>query len=201
MQSAQTLTNAMLNQHEQPAVISAIMKQQMTQRMRQCVNDGMDVLGGAGICNGKANFLASAYANVPIAITVEGANILTRSLILYGQGLTRSHPHLLHVIQAITKGDDQKGFNSALTGLIQHGVANTLSSLSSAVTRSRSRGNDPVAHYESQLLRLSTNFALCSDFAMVMGGKLKSAEFISGRFADIISSLYLGYATLWHYQK
>ena len=81
MQSAQNLTNAMLNLHEQPAVISAIMKQQMTQRMRVCVNDGMDVLGGAGICNGKANFLANAYTNVPIAITVEGANILTRSLI------------------------------------------------------------------------------------------------------------------------
>ena len=85
MQSAQTLTNAMLNQHEQPAVISAIMKQQMTQRMRVVVNEGMDVLGGAGICNGKANFLANAYANVPIAITVEGANILTRSLIQFGQ--------------------------------------------------------------------------------------------------------------------
>ena len=201
MQSAQQLTNAMLNQHEQPAVISAIMKQQMTSRMRQTVNDGMDILGGAGICNGQANFLAAPYANVPIAITVEGANILTRSLIIFGQGLTRSHPHLLHVIQAITKGDDMKGFNKALAGLISHGATNAMRSVAAAATRSRSRGSDPVAHYESQLLRLSSNFALCSDFAMIMGGKLKSAEFISGKFADVISSLYLGYATLWHYQK
>lgn len=201
MQSAQQLTNAMLNQHEQPAVISAIMKQQMTSRMRQVVNDGMDILGGAGICNGKANFLASAYANIPIAITVEGANILTRSLIIFGQGLTRSHPHLLHVIQAIQKGDDMAGFNKALASLISHGASNAFKSVTLAATRSRSLGSDNVAHYESQLLRLSTNFALCSDFAMVMGGKLKSAEFISGKFADVISSLYLGYATLWHYKK
>ena len=201
MQSAQGLTNAMLNQHEQPAVISAIMKQQMTQRMRVVVNEGMDVLGGAGICNGKANFLANAYANVPIAITVEGANILTRSLIQFGQGLTRSHPHLLHVIQAIQKGDDMSGFNASLAGVINHGFVNTGRSLALAVTRSRSRGSDPAAHYESQLLRLSANFALCSDFAMIMGGKLKSAEFISGRFADVISNLFLGYATLWHYKK
>lgn len=183
------------------AVISAIMKQQMTQRMRVVVNEGMDVLGGAGICNGKANFLANAYANVPIAITVEGANILTRSLIQFGQGLTRSHPHLLHVIHAIQKGDDMSGFNAALAGVINHGFANTGRSLVMAATRSRSRGSDPVKHYESQLLRLSANFALCSDFAMIMGGKLKSAEFISGRFADVVSNLFLGYATLWQYSK
>lgn len=116
MQSAQLLTNSMLNKHEQPAVISAIMKQQMTSRMRSVVNDGMDVLGGAGICNGPSNFLANAYSSIPIAITVEGANTLTRSLIQFGQGLTRAHPHLIHIVESIGKGNDMKGFNSALTG-------------------------------------------------------------------------------------
>ena len=201
MQAAQTLTNSMLNKHEQPAVISAIMKQQMTSRMRSVVNDGMDVLGGAGICNGPSNFLANAYANVPIAITVEGANILTRSLIQYGQGLTRSHPHLLNLIKAIQHGDDLKGFNDALGKTIGHGVANTSRSVAAAVTRRRLRGSDPLGYYESQLSRLAANFALCSDFAMTMGGSLKFAEFTSGRYADVMSNLYLGYATLWYYQK
>ena len=201
MVSAQLLTNAMLNKHEQPAVISAIMKQQMTHRMRQVVNDGMDVLGGAGICNGPANFLANAYTAVPIAITVEGANILTRSLIQFGQGLTRSHPHLLHLIKSIQHGDDLKGFNSALTSIIGHAVGNVGRSLSAAAGRRRSKGSDAVGYYESQLGRLSTNFALCSDFALTMGGKLKFAEFTSGRFADVLSNIFLGYAVLWHYQK
>ncbi|CAN0187133.1 unnamed protein product, partial [Hapterophycus canaliculatus] len=102
--SGQALMNSMLNGHEQPAVLSAVMKQQMTMRMRQNINDGMDVLGGAGICNGPSNFMGNAYMAIPIAITVEGANTLTRSLIIFGQGLTRSHPHLLDIIRSIQDG-------------------------------------------------------------------------------------------------
>jgi acyl-CoA dehydrogenase len=201
MQSTQALTNAMLNQHEQPAVISAIMKQQMTERMRKCVNDGMDILGGAGICNGRSNFLGNAYACVPIAITVEGANTLTRSLIQFGQGLTRSHPHLLNIINSIQNGNDQEGFNKALQKTIGHALMNTGRSLNGTLFRRRVKGNDPVGYYDSQLNKLSANFALCSDFALVLGGKLKFAEFTSGRFADVLSNLYLGYATLWYYQQ
>ena len=201
MQSAQLLTNAMLNQHEQPAVISAIMKQQMTHRMRLVVNDGMDILGGAGICNGPSNFLANAYCSIPIAITVEGANILTRNLIQFGQGLTRSHPTLLHMIKAINHGDDMKGFNKALGETITHGATNLGRSLAAVATRQRFKGNNPVAYYESQLGRLSANFALCSDFAMTMGGGLKFAEFTSGRYADVLSNIFLGYAVLWHHTK
>lgn len=201
MQSAQELTNAMLNKHEQPAVISAIMKQQLTSRMRAVVNDGMDILGGAGICNGPNNFLANAYNTVPIAITVEGANILTRSLIQYGQGLTRSHPHLLNMIKSIQKGDDMPGFNAALTKIIGHFASNSARSISSAISRKRSRGSDPVEYYESQLNRLSANFAVCADVGMTMGGTLKFAELTSGRYADVMSNLYLGYAVLWHYKK
>lgn len=204
MQGAQLLTNAMLNQHEQPAVISAIMKQQMTSRMRIVVNDGMDVLGGAGICNGPANFLGNAYCNIPIAITVEGANVLTRSLIQFGQGLTRSHPHLLSMISSIQKGNDVAGFNTALFNILRHTFANTGRAVTAAITRQRIRGSGKegaIAYYESQLSRLCADFAVCSDLALTMGGKLKAAEFVSGRYADVLSNLYLGYATLWFHNK
>uniref|UniRef100_A0A7S1TSJ0 Acyl-coenzyme A dehydrogenase n=1 Tax=Phaeomonas parva TaxID=124430 RepID=A0A7S1TSJ0_9STRA len=202
MTGAQHLVNSMINQHEQPAVISAIMKQQMTHRMRVCVNDAMDVVGGAGICNGKNNFIANAYTAVPIAITVEGANTLTRSLIQFGQGLTRSHPHLLDIIRSIEAGNDQTGFNSHLTKIIGHAVTNTGRSLGSAVLRSRSKGaGDNSAYWESQMNRLAANFALSADISLTMGGKIKFAEALSGRYADVLSNLYLGYATLWYHAQ
>lgn len=200
MISGQFLTNAMLNHHEQPAVISAIMKQQMTSRMRTIVNNGMDILGGAGICNGPRNFLANAYTGVPIAITVEGANILTRSLIQFGQGLNRAHPHLLHLVASIQHGDHVKGFYGEVANILKHAVSNGASAFIDSFTRSRNKDN-LVDHYTSQLERLSASFAFCSDVALSMGGKLKVAEFISGRFADVLSNIYLGYATLWHYSK
>ncbi|CAM9317431.1 unnamed protein product [Ectocarpus sp. 6 AP-2014] len=196
--SGQALMNSMLNGHEQPAVLSAVMKQQMTTRMRQNINDGMDVLGGAGICSGPANFMGNPYMAIPIAITVEGANTLTRSLIIFGQGLTRSHPHLLDIIRSIQHGDDQKGFNKALGQIIGHGVANSTRSFARALTRSRSRGSDPAAYYASQLDRLTAAFAYCSDIALTMGGKIKFAEMLSGRYADVLSGLFLGYSTLWY---
>uniref|UniRef100_A0A7S1TSL9 Acyl-coenzyme A dehydrogenase n=1 Tax=Phaeomonas parva TaxID=124430 RepID=A0A7S1TSL9_9STRA len=202
MTGAQHLVNSMINQHEQPAVISAIMKQQMTHRMRVCVNDAMDVLGGAGICNGPANFMANAYTAVPIAITVEGANTLTRSLIQYGQGLTRSHPHLLDIITSIQKGNDQAGFNSHLASIISHAVVNTGRSAGGVLFRSRMKGaGDTADYHESQLNRLAANFALCADISLTMGGQIKFAEALSGRYADVLSNLYLGYATLWYHSQ
>jgi len=108
---------------------------------------------------------------------------------------------LLHIIQSITKGDDVKGFQKAVFATVAHGATNTGRSLSAALFRKRSKGGNLVGYYESQLSKLSANFALCSDFALTMGGKLKSAEFTSGRFADVLSNLFLGYATLWHYSK
>jgi len=202
MTASQHLVNSMINQHEQPAVISAIMKQQMTDRMRVCVNDAMDVLGGAGICNGPSNFMANAYTAVPIAITVEGANTLTRSLIQFGQGLTRSHPHLLDIIKSIQAGDDVKGFNAHLAKIVGHAVVNTTRSLGAAITRSRMRGpGDTSPYWESQLNRLSANFAIAADISLTLGGKIKFAEALSGRYADVLSNLYLGYATLWFHAQ
>ncbi|KAF1330917.1 Acyl-coenzyme a dehydrogenase, partial [Globisporangium splendens] len=200
MQSGQHMVNAMINQHEQPAVISGVCKQQITDRGRDVVIRGMDVLGGAGICKGPNNFLASVYTSLPVAITVEGANILTRSLIIFGQGLTRAHPHLYELIKTIQHGDDIAGFKREVNNLVKHGVVNTTGSLTSAVTRSRSK-NDLLEHYESQLSKIAKNFAMSADLALVLGGKLKFAEMISGRFADVFSSLYLGYSALWFYKN
>lgn len=196
--SGQGLMNAMLNQHEQPAVLSAVMKQQLTTRMRASVNDGMDVLGGAGICNGPNNFMANAYTAIPIAITVEGANTLTRSLIIFGQGLTRSHPHLLDIVKAIQKGDDMEGFNKHLGLMVRHGVVNAGRSFGRAMLRKRTRGGGLEAHYASQMDRLTAAFAFCSDVSLTMGGKIKFAEMLSGRYADVLSNLVLGYAVLWY---
>ncbi|KAJ0400481.1 hypothetical protein ATCC90586_003953 [Pythium insidiosum] len=200
MRSGQFMVNAMINQHEQPAVISGVCKQQITHRGRDTVIRAMDVLGGAGICRGPNNFLAGVYTSLPVAITVEGANILTRSLIIFGQGLTRAHPHLYDLIKTIQHGDDIAGFKREVNNLVQHGVANTLGSVTSAVTRSRSK-SDLLSHYESQMSKIAKNFAVTADLALVLGGKLKFAEMISGRFADVFSSLYLGYSAMWFYKN
>lgn len=200
MQSGQHMVNAMINKHEQPAVISGVCKQQITQRGRDTVLRGMDVLGGAGICKGPNNFLANVYTSLPVAITVEGANILTRSLIIFGQGLTRAHPHLYELIKTIQAGDDIAGFKREVANLVKHGATNAVGSLTTAVTRSRSK-NNLLEHYESQLSKLAKNFAVSADLSLVLGGKLKFAEMVSGRFADVFSSIYLGYSALWFYQN
>lgn len=200
MTAAQTLMNAMLNDHEQPSVLSAIMKAEMTSRMRAVINDSMDVMGGAAICRGPNNFLANTYAMVPIAITVEGANTLTRSLIIFGQGLMRSHPHLLDLVKSIQNGNDQAGFNRELTNMITHGVSNTFRSLGKAAFRSRSKSN-LEEHYISQLERIAANFAISSDISLTLGGAIKFKEMLSGRYADVFSNLYLGYATVWWYKN
>lgn len=200
MTSAQFLCNSMINQHEQPAVISAIMKQQLTHRMRNVINDAMDVMGGAGICNGPANFLANGYQAIPIAITVEGANTLTRTLIQYGQGLTRSHPHLLHIIQSIQNGNDLAGFRQHALAAVGHAFTSGAQSFTRSLLRSHSKSN-VSEYYESQLNRLASSFAFAADVSLTLGGKIKFAEYLSGRYADVLSNLYLGYATLWYHSQ
>jgi len=160
------------------------------------------VLGGAGICNGPNNFMANAYTAVPIAITVEGANTLTRSLIQFGQGLTRSHPHLLDLIRSIENGNDMQGFNTHLAKTIGHATTNLGRSVGAVALRSRSKSSGDASDYwESQLNRLAANFALCADVSLTLGGQIKFAESLSGRYADVLSNLYLGYATLWFHAQ
>lgn len=200
MTSAQLLVNSMLGQHEQPAVLSAVMKYETTNRARHVINDAMDVMGGAGICRGPNNMIGNGYMALPIAITVEGANILTRSMITFGQGLNRAHPNLIKIVNTIEKGDDVDGFMTEVKGFLGHLASNVGRSLTRAVLRPRSK-NDLEAYYEGQLSRLSANFAVSADLALVLGGRLKFEEMLSGRFADAFGTLYLGYSCLWFYQK
>jgi len=198
--SAQMLINSMLAKHEQPAVLSAVMKYETTSRARSVVNDAMDIVGGAGICRGPNNLIGNGYMSLPIAITVEGANILTRSMITFGQGLNRAHPHLINIVNTIEKGDDVKGFTKEVSGFMGHLFTNIGRSLTRAVFRPRSK-TDLAAYYEGQLSRLAANFAVSADLALVLGGRLKFEEMLSGRFADAFGTLYLGYASLWYYQQ
>jgi hypothetical protein len=200
MTSAQMLINSMLSNHEQPAVLSAVMKYETTSRSRQVVNDAMDVLGGAGICRGPNNHVGNGYMGLPIAITVEGANILTRSMITFGQGLNRAHPNLIHIVNSIEKGDDVKGFQKETMGFLGHLATNVGRSFSRALFRPRSKSN-LLKYYEGQLSRLASNFAVSADLALVLGGRLKFEEMLSGRFADSLGTLYLGYACCWFYQQ
>lgn len=200
MTAAQTLINSMLANHEQPAVLSAVMKYETTHRARRVVNDAMDIAGGSGICRGPANLIGNGYMALPIAITVEGANILTRSMMIFGQGINRAHPNLLKIVNTLEKGDDVAGFTREVRGFLGHLVTNASRSVSRAFLRPRSKG-DLSKYYEGQLSRLAANFAYSGDLALILGGKLKFEEMVSGRFADAFGTLYLGYACVWYYNQ
>ena len=208
MDAARTLTTGALDSGESPSVISAILKYQLTERMRQAINDAMDIQGGAGICQGPHNILGRIYQAIPISITVEGANILTRSLIIYGQGAIRCHPYVLAEIQAAQDFDQvraQRNFDRALWGHVGFVLSNFARALCQGVTGARLVHTPEVAgetrRYYQQLSRYSAAFAFLSDMAMLsLGGALKRKEKLSGRFADVLSLLYLCSATLKRYE-
>jgi acyl-CoA dehydrogenase len=203
MNAARTLTAGAVDAGERPAVLSAIVKAYLTEGMRQVVNDAMDIRAGAGICRGPRNILALAYQAVPIGITVEGANILTRSMIIYGQGAIRSHPYVQEEMRAVLEGDIAR-FDRAFFGHVGHVASNAVRAFLLGVTNGRLL-RPPVEgeqkRYYGQLTRMSAAFALVSDAAMAtLGGQLKRREKISGRLADALAWLYLGSATLKRFQ-
>ena len=202
MEAARTLTATAIDQGEKPAVISAIVKYNMTERMREVLNDAMDVQGGSGICMGPKNLLARPYQSIPIAITVEGANILTRTMITFGQGAIRCHPYVIEEIQSC-HSDDLERFDKALFGHMGFTVSNASRALFLALTRSKLAASPSVGsdkRYYQQLTRMSAAFAFVADVAMlVLGGSLKRREKLSGRLADVLSQLYLASAVLKHY--
>ena len=150
--AAQHLFNAILATGQKPPVLSAIMKQQCTEKGRESINEAMDIIGGAGIIKGPSNYLASGYQAIPIGITVEGANTLTRSLIIFGQGLNRSHPHLLDLIQTIQKGNDLQGFNRELTLVFKHAFTNLGRSVSRGLSvQLQPKGGNIVGYHEAQV--------------------------------------------------
>ncbi|MEC5160400.1 MULTISPECIES: acyl-CoA dehydrogenase [unclassified Janthinobacterium] len=209
MDATRKLSALAVDLGEKPAVISAIAKYHVTERARAVVNDGMDVLGGKGICMGPSNFLARAYQQIPIAVTVEGANILTRCLIIFGQGAIRAHPYVLKEMHASTETDGRKAlldFDDAFFGHVGFVCANAARALCYGLTGAllkpevRAAAEDMLRYYRA-VDRLSTAFALMTDFAMfVLGGSLKRRERISARLGDILSQMYLISATLKRFE-
>lgn len=199
MNSARILTAAAVDAGQKPAVLSAVVKAYLTESMRQVVNDAMDIRGGAGICRGPRNVLAPAYMAVPIGITVEGANILTRSMIIYGQGAIRCHPYVREEMMAVAAGDVGR-FDRAFFGHVGFVVRNAVRSLVLGLAGARIAGprrRGPAGRYLREFSRASAGFALLSDIALaVLGGQLKRREKISGRFADVLAWLYLGSAAV-----
>jgi len=208
MNAAVAVTSGAIDQGEKPAVPSAILKYHCTELGRKIANDTMDVHGGKAIMLGPKNYIGHAYMATPIAITVEGANILTRSLIIYGQGAIRCHPFVLRELQAAADEDNDQGlidFDDALFGHIGYGISNVARSLFLALTHakfSRVPLNTPTRRYYQNINRYSAAFALASDFAMLtLGGELKKRELLSARLGDVLSSMYLASTVLKHFEN
>lgn len=203
MEAARVYTCGAVDSGQKPAVVSAVMKLQQTELLRRLVLDGMDVLGGAGLCRGPRNLLADGYTAAAIGITVEGANILTRSLILFGQGAIRCHPYARKEIRALAEGDS-KAFRRALLGHAGFLLGNLLRSFLLGLTRGRlasSPVSGPTARYYRRLAWASARFAALADLAMLsLGGKLKLREKLSGRFADALSWMILGVCALRRFE-
>src|SRR5581483_10387900 len=207
-EAARGVTASMVGRGEKPSVISAIMKYQTTERMRRSLNDAMDLHGGRGICDGQSNYLMAAYQAMPIAITVEGANILTRSLITFAQGALRSHPYLYKEIQACQDADSERGlaaFDAAFTSHLAFSLSNVAGALFHNVTFGLfARVPDKAygtAEWYRQLWRASRNFALVADLTVaVLGGGLKVKQKLTGRLADALSELYLLCCVLKRYE-
>ncbi|MBL8476440.1 MAG: acyl-CoA dehydrogenase [Methyloversatilis sp.] len=209
MDAARRMTAGAIDLGEKPSVVSAIVKYHITERARVVVNDGMDILGGKGICLGPSNFLGRAYQQIPIGITVEGANILTRSLIIFGQGAIRCHPYVLREMRAALADDTPAAlaeFDDALFSHIGYTASNAIRALVTGLTGSHWVGvpsgvAPETRRYYQQLTRFSTAFAFISDAAMLtMGGDLKRKEKLSARLGDILSQMYLCSATLKRYE-
>ena len=207
MDAGRRLTCAALDQGEKPSVVSAILKYYNTENMRVVVNDGMDIIGGKGICMGPSNFLGRPYQAIPVGITVEGANILTRSLIIFGQGAIRCHPWLMKEITAASMPDKQealKNFDAALMGHIGYAIQNGARSLFHGLTRG-TFADAPIvgsnAKYYRRLARMSAAYSFLADFAMLfLGGGLKRREMLSGRFADGLMHMYMASAVLKRFE-
>lgn len=192
-----------LDQKIAPPVVTAIAKFNATEEARRTINDGMDIMGGAGISMGPRNAIASSYIGLPISITVEGANILTRTLMIFGQGALRAHPYAFKEVNSVEKGD-LKGFDEAFWGHIGHIVRNAFRSVLLSMTRGHlfcSHASGPSRRYVQKLAWISASFAIMTDLAMgMMGGKLKVREKLTGRFADVISWLFIASATIKRFE-
>lgn len=197
-EAARALTASMVDEGQKPAVISALLKYRTTEAMRDSFNDAMDIHGGRAIQDGPTNYLFSGYANVPVAITVEGANILTRTLITFAQGALRAHPYLYKEIEAAQDSDRSRGiaaFDKAFGGHVSFMLRNIVGSFVHALTFgvfASAPANNEMSRWYKQLARYAQSFALVGDWTVAfLGGDLKRKQRLSGRMADILSDLYL----------
>ncbi|MBL0456817.1 acyl-CoA dehydrogenase FadE [Aeromonas enteropelogenes] len=207
MGAAANLTVTGIDLGEKPSVISAIVKYHLTDRAQKCIIDAMDIHGGKAICMGPNNYLARGYQGAPIAVTVEGANILTRSMIIYGQGAIRCHPYVLPEMLAASHPDKEqalKDFDKAVFSHVGFAISNLVRSFWLGLTGARFAAapyGDQTKRYYQQLSRLSANLAFLSDMAMgTLGGELKRKERVSARLGDVLSQLYLASSALKRYQ-
>lgn len=207
MNAARTMTAGAVDLGEKPSVLSGVVKYHLTERMRTCINDAMDVHGGKGICMGPKNYLGRGYQSIPISITVEGANILTRNMMIFGQGAIRCHPYVLKEMQATQDPDENAAlerFDQLLFEHVGFALGNASGSLLLGLTGGRlakNPGNAETSGYYAQLSRLAAAFATLTDVTMLtLGGELKRRERISARLGDVLSNLYMASATLKHYQ-
>ncbi len=206
MDAARTLTAKAVDQGEKPSVTSAIVKYHLTETMRRIINDAMDVQGGSGISMGPRNFLGRVYQAIPISITVEGANILTRSMIIFGQGAIRCHPYVLKEMQALANVDEQEGlvhFDRAFIGHIGFTISNAVRSIVLGLSGGQvvRFGDERTRPYYQRLSHLSAALAFSADIAMlIVGGALKRKERLSARLGDVLSYLYLASAVLKRYE-
>ena len=207
-EAARAVTAAMVSRGERPSVISALMKYQTTERMRRAVNDAFDVHGGRAICDGPTNYLQSAYQMVPIGITVEGANILTRTLITFAQGALRSHPYLYREIKAAQDADTERGLDAFDRALGEHvafsfanGCGAFFHNITGAIFAPAPEKSFDTANWYRQLARASRSFAFVADLSVAtLGGSLKTKQKISGRLADALSELYVLACVLKRYE-
>lgn len=182
-------TNHILDSGSTPSVITAIMKQQTTERARNILNHGMDIYSGSGICVGKNNFFTNFYNSSPVGITVEGSNTLTRGLIIFGQGLNKSHPYIFPIFQNIQE-DNLKDFQQNFNKLFIDIVKNYLCVLNPIYRKD---------NLQSRLDKVTLKFSVLSNFIALLGGKIKSKQMISGNMSDILSNIYLSYSLIWYH--
>lgn len=208
MDAVRTMTATSIDAGEKPSVASAIAKYHLTERMRKTINAAVDVHGGSAICMGPRNPLGRSYQAVPISITVEGANILTRSLIIFGQGSVRSHPWILKEMEAAQMPDSPEAlaiFDQAISNHALMFVSNLSNSFLGSFSKRlfvRTNVASPAQQHYQTLSHLSARFGLMADLMMLrFGGDLKRLEFYSCLLGDLLSSLYMASAVLKHYQS
>jgi acyl-CoA dehydrogenase len=203
LEAGRRFTAGGIDSGAKPPIASAIAKYQFTEIFRKVINDGMDIVGGAGISRGPRNLFANAYTGLPISITVEGANIMTRTLILFGQGAIRCHPYAYREIEALATGNT-KEFDKAFFLHIRSGIRNFFRAGFLTLTRGRLAGSPvsgPSAPYIRKLMWASAVFALFTDIALaLLGGGVKRKEKINGRFGDMLSWLYLASSTIRRFE-